>query len=474
MSIRVQFEPNISCNANCVFCPRNDMTRKRGEMSDELFHKIIKDGKELNASFFLPFLNGEPFIFSRIWKWLDYMRDEGVQVALYTNAEYIDVERIVKYPNIRYINCSINGATKETYNKAMLGPDFDRVESNVKELIAKAKFKVKVSMVVNDDTINEIDLFKKKWGNNTHIRSFKNWGGDRKSAGEKEEIKKPCWSLMNSINIFWDGRVTTCCMNYDDKLILGDVNKNTLREIWDSARWLRKRHRKLDFNMIPCKTCNYNGTIMPKKNDTTILYYSANTENPKLEAKVIENIKKQAGDMQIISITRKPTKLGTNICIGETNVCYSNSFRQILIGLKAAKTRFCIATESDTLYPPEYFNFTPKEEDRVYRYNNLYVHFDGRDKFWKKRSVEGAQMAGREYWIKCIEEAIDTSTWEPQKVNPPFVFPLTGEGTWSGENPVCVLKTREGIGFKTGFIAGSVTDIKFWGTAKEVREKYLE
>ena len=263
--LRIQLESSTSCNARCVFCPRYDMKRKMGEMSDELFHKIIKDGKEINASFFLPFLNGEPFIFSRIWEWLDYMRDEGVQVGLYTNVEYLDVDRIVKYPNIRYINCSVNGATKETYNKAMPGPDFDVVESKVHDLIAKAKFRVQVSMVVNDDTIGEIDMFKKKWGRKAFVRSFKNWGGDRQSVGEKEEVKKPCWSLMNSINILWDGRVVPCCMDYDGKMILGDANENTLKEIWHQSVWMRKRHRNLDFDMVPCKTCNYNGTIVPDK-----------------------------------------------------------------------------------------------------------------------------------------------------------------------------------------------------------------
>ena len=208
--------------------------------------------------------------------------------------------------------------------------------------------------------------------------------------------------------------------------------------------------------------------------DLTIIYYSANTEKPEFEAKMVENLKKQAGDIQIISVTRKPMDLGINICVGETPVCYSNSFRQIWIGLQAAKTKFCIAVEADTLYPPDYFQFIPEETDRVYRYDNLYVHFDGRDKFWKKRSVEGAQMAGREYWIKCIEEAININDWGPQEVNPPFVFPLKGEGYWGGENPVLYFKTREGIGFKTGFSAGSVTEIPFWGTAKQVKDKYLQ
>ena len=207
--------------------------------------------------------------------------------------------------------------------------------------------------------------------------------------------------------------------------------------------------------------------------NNTVLYYSANTESPSFEQKIIDNIKFQAKGMPIISITRKPVDLGKNICIGEKPVCYSNSFKQILIGLREAKTEFCIAAESDVLYPPEYFTFTPPLKDKVYRYTNLYVHFDGRDKFWKKRWVEGAQMCGREHWIKSIEAVlVNPNSWEPEPFR--FIFYEKDECSWAGKNPVLYFKTRCGIGFKTGYEQETaVKEIPYWGTALEVKEKYL-
>lgn len=207
----------------------------------------------------------------------------------------------------------------------------------------------------------------------------------------------------------------------------------------------------------------------------TILYYSANTEDPTFEQKIIDNIKKQAGDIPIISVSRKPLNLGKNIVVGETPVCYPNSFRQILIGLKEAKTEFCIATESDCLYPLEYFQFTPPVNDKVYRYTNLWVHFDGRDKFWKKNWVEAAQMCGREHWIKCIEKVLGgTTSWDPISVNPPFVFDEKDENSWTGDNPVISFKTRQGIGFKTGYHRDITTKVlPYWGSAEEIKQKYL-
>ena len=203
----------------------------------------------------------------------------------------------------------------------------------------------------------------------------------------------------------------------------------------------------------------------------TIIYYSCNKEKPEFEQKIIDNLKKQAGDIPIISVTQKPIDLGTNICIGEKPICYSNSFKQLLIGLKEAKTDFCIAAESDILYPPEYFTFTPPLLDKVYRYTNLYVYFDGYNRFWRKAWVEGAQMCGREHWIKSIENILENpDSWEPEPFR--FIFKEKDEYSWTG-NPVLYFKTREGIGFKTGFKQGAVKEIPYWGTVKQVKSKFL-
>jgi len=204
----------------------------------------------------------------------------------------------------------------------------------------------------------------------------------------------------------------------------------------------------------------------------TIIYYSANIEDPAFEQKIIDNLITQAKGLPIISVTRKPTNLGKNICIGEQPVCYSNSFKQLLIGLKEATTDFCIATESDVLYPPEYFTFIPPLKDKPYRYTNVWVHFDGRDRFYKKEFSEGAQMCGREEWIRRLEKVVKPD-WTLDESATPIVFPERTTYAWTGQ-PVVTFKTRQAPHFKTGYNQKEVvTKLPYWGTAVAVREKYL-
>lgn len=238
------------------------MTRPMGMMNDELFHKIIKEGKGLGVKYYLPFLNGEPFLFPKIYDWISYMEKEGVGVILYTNAELMDVERLLRYANIRFINCSLNAATEETYEKIMRFPNFERVSKNIAELLAKAYFPVKVSMVVTEENFGEQMAFKDKWGRQASVVrlvSWPSWLGDKGKALEHGIKKIPCDHMLRNVIILWDGRVCLCCMDYDGKVILGDLNKENLMDIVvNKLEPLRKRHLVLDFDMPLCRSCNRN------------------------------------------------------------------------------------------------------------------------------------------------------------------------------------------------------------------------
>ena len=257
-SMNLQFEVTTSCNANCITCPTRGMTRPMGQMSDELFHKIIKEGKEFGISTFAPFLNGEPFTFKKIYDWLDYMLEQKVRVALYSNAELIDPDRLAKYTNIWKFNCSVNAATKETYDKFMRGPDYDRVIKNVKRLIEVAPYRVEVSMVICKDNIHEVGLFKKMWGKHANFAKDANYAGAIKSTVKKLRGRIPCAHVLRPITILWDGRACLCCMDYDGQVILGDFNKENLETINKRYEVIRERHKKMDFDMSLCRVCNKN------------------------------------------------------------------------------------------------------------------------------------------------------------------------------------------------------------------------
>lgn len=257
---KINIESSTRCSAMCVFCPRYEMTRKMGDMSDELFHKIIKEGREMRVKRYSPFMNGEPFVFPRIWEWLDYMEKEGVLVSLYTNGSNIDVDRLLKYSNIEYLDFSINAATPETHHKVMRMREgiWDKVIENYTKVRKARKFFVRASLVKCSANIHEVAAFRSMF-RGAKVCGFGNWTGARFDPIERKGERVPCYPLFSQMYILWNGDVVPCCMDFDGKQILGDANKENLSDIWyKNSEWMREKHRKLEFDIPVCSQCNYN------------------------------------------------------------------------------------------------------------------------------------------------------------------------------------------------------------------------
>lgn len=210
--------------------------------------------------------------------------------------------------------------------------------------------------------------------------------------------------------------------------------------------------------------------------DRTIIYYSACTEDPVFEQKIRDDLVQKAGQIPIVSVTRKPVDLGINICVGETPVSYTGEWKQVLIALKEAKTKYCIAAEADCLYPPEYFKFTPPEENLACNYTNIWMVWKRHHGFYRKHGYcEGAQMCDREYWISRLEPLLRDG-WEPYERDAENqlvteIFPSRGE--WTGR-PVISFKTGDGVSCRTTYDNKSKTqDIPYWGNLTKLKEKFL-
>jgi hypothetical protein len=215
-------------------------------------------------------------------------------------------------------------------------------------------------------------------------------------------------------------------------------------------------------------------------NDRTILYYTSNREDPQFEQKVRDNILEVAGNIPIVSVSHQPIDFGTNICVGDVGTSGFNMFRQVQIGLQAAKTKFVISAEADCLYPPDYFTFTPERADVCYRDSNLYVMPDKRDFFfYKKEGATHAQIVGREFYLKTLNKLFASAPkWSAEEKNFPKerwqkadIFDTIAY--WKSQNPVFQIKTHKGMRYYTHSDRTPIPQLPYWGNGKEIRRKYL-
>lgn len=216
----------------------------------------------------------------------------------------------------------------------------------------------------------------------------------------------------------------------------------------------------------------------------TILYYTANTEDHKFEAKIRKNILKQKGDVPIISVSQKPMDFGKNICVGDVGHSYLNMYRQILIGAKAAKTPYIILAECDFLYPESYFSFEPNGADS-YRYSNVWIVF--KEKLYsyrRKINSEGASIWKRRYIIKLLEEYLDGGPqWHDGRIQNKDKNGKPKKGTLSvpfelfdGDIACIGFKTGLGMGRQTNVLHGREymsMKLPYWGHISTLRKEYL-
>ena len=84
-------------------------------------------------------------------------------------------------------------------------------------------------------------------------------------AGNQQTVDpmKPCYYTHYSMMVDWNGDVMLCVQDWNKKVKFGNLNSNSLLEVWQShniekyRRMLGKGFRKLE----PCERCNVNGTL---------------------------------------------------------------------------------------------------------------------------------------------------------------------------------------------------------------------
>ena len=105
------------------------------------------------------------------------------------------------------------------------------------------------------------------------------------------------------------------------------------------------------------------------KDDVTVVYYTANVLSDPFAANTKKKFREAIGDLPLISVSKKPmVDFGQNICVGDTPRSHIWTYRQALMGVKAAKTKYIALAEDDIFYSVEHFTrYTPPPD--VFYYN---------------------------------------------------------------------------------------------------------
>ena len=285
----IQIQTTNSCNASCQMCPRAYTQKNNTEvMSDALFKKIVQEIiDEKSGHVFLEFMcQNEPLLDKDLFKKIRYAKDmgeTGIITMVVTNGSLFTEEKIheLEQSGLDILNFSIDALTEETYNQIRSGLDFHQVLSNIDDVInSKYNKSLLVSFVKQKTNIHELKGFKKYWkkkGLPTLTFTICNRSGDLHDFEDfmlqttrsniryqlKSNILKMmtrcCLSLLAEINILWNGDVILCSNDFEKKMVLGNINERSIKEIWNGTGYQNIRNLQYhgEYKKIPvCNNCS--------------------------------------------------------------------------------------------------------------------------------------------------------------------------------------------------------------------------
>ena len=265
-------EPTSVCNLNCVMCFQADKTFRTkefmGMMDWELFKKIADEAKQNNCHAITLASRGEPTLHPDFGRMLKYLFDLGIlDVKINTNATRLTDSIIHDILAAQVSECvfSVDAATKETYEEIRVGGKFEEVVANVK------RFKeIREKHYPNSPTVTRIAGVKiRPDQDEKQMSEFWSALVDEvviKSAAPRWDtynneavgLTDPCSRLWRQMYVWYDGKVNPCDFDYKSYLSVGDVNNNSIKEIWLGEKFSQLRHDHLNQarnKYVPCDRC---------------------------------------------------------------------------------------------------------------------------------------------------------------------------------------------------------------------------
>lgn len=304
MPISVSIEPTTSCNLRCPECPsgKREFTRPTGMLDEQFFEKTI-DELSPHLLYLTFYFQGEPFLNREFLPMVHYASRKGIYTSTSTNAHYLDdsAARRTVESGLDQLIISIDGTTQETYSMYRIGGSLGRVIDGTKNIIRwKKELRSKTPHVVfqflivkpNEHQVSEVYRMAEELGvdevrlktaqvydpheDHPLIPENENYSRYEKQADGIYKIKNSldnhCWRLWHASVITWDGIVVPCCFDKDATHRLGDLKKQSFRELWFDGPYARFRAsvlRSRASNDI-CSNCTEGTKVWAKASDAAL------------------------------------------------------------------------------------------------------------------------------------------------------------------------------------------------------------
>lgn len=316
---RVHIELTNVCDFNCRFCPKSQMTRPYGYMETELAKRVISEIGEKAVCEKITFhVMGEPTLHRDFFDILEFARKKQVNVGLTTNGGSLggEVGRRLLDTELHQIDISIQTPDESSfelrqarhlsfqrYMDGILG-FFSAYRRQHADAVIKFRFmntrfrkkglekkKGPVRLISSTEELRQmfrdwagriydllgvdegtrLSAFEKietlvayKWNvveiyPNVFFETYvlNEWGNAFDGDDVREAWAGYCYGMRDHFSILHNGDVILCCVDYDGRTVIGNLQDASLEEILSSPRLGRIMRGFRRFQLVHphCRKC---------------------------------------------------------------------------------------------------------------------------------------------------------------------------------------------------------------------------
>ena len=252
----IEISESGTCNRKCSFCPRSSPGFEdiKEFISKDLVNKISAELSELDYKGVVRFSGFvEPMLDKKIFDHINTFKRfcPKSRIEMVTNGDPLNIDRLKKLFD--------NGLDK------ILISVYDGKEDVIKfqNMIDKLKLK-KDQYIIRDRSLSEEYDFGITLSNRAGMME----NAEYKIAKTISPLKNPCY--IPSYTLFFDylGDVLMCPHDWGKKMILGNLKKEKLIDVWFKDKSIKIRNILVNSNrnFSPCNVCDVDGTLMGKTN----------------------------------------------------------------------------------------------------------------------------------------------------------------------------------------------------------------
>jgi MoaA/NifB/PqqE/SkfB family radical SAM enzyme len=269
------------CNARCIMCgiDFDDRARATKIMAAPLFEKLIREIAEHQEKIekVMLYLDCEPLVDRRLHEKIRYLKESGIsKVNIATNGSLLHEERAIELVDfgLDEIYITVDSLKREVYEGIRIGLDFDRVMENTLKFVEvrdekNPQLTIRIQAILLEENYREAEAIKAYWLNvlqptdQVVLQKAHNWGNTISvmKVGDEEFMNNiPCKSLWGTCVIHSDGQVGLCSMDASRSIILGDVNQQSIAEVWNGGilEAVREEHLNASRERVPiCNGCTH-------------------------------------------------------------------------------------------------------------------------------------------------------------------------------------------------------------------------